>query len=120
MTRCVAGVEAADFVFRMGDLPGHAACWQALDAAAPGPQRVRGLLLLAMVMSWEDGDEQVAELCDQALGEAGTTSCCTRAATPRSPRPGRAAPRSTSSTHGPPYGSSRRWTTRLLTCCPTR
>jgi DNA-binding CsgD family transcriptional regulator/tetratricopeptide (TPR) repeat protein len=65
-------VDAAEYVFRMGDLPrARALLIAALDAAGPGPSRVAGLLLLATIMSWEDGDEQVAQVCEQALVEAG-------------------------------------------------
>jgi DNA-binding CsgD family transcriptional regulator/tetratricopeptide (TPR) repeat protein len=65
-------VAAAEHVFRMGDLSrARGLLTQALEAADPGPSRVGGLLLLAMIMSWEDGDEQVAEVCEQALAEAG-------------------------------------------------
>ncbi|MDX6201212.1 MAG: hypothetical protein QOJ83_712 [Frankiales bacterium] len=68
-------VEAAEHVFRMGDLPrARGLLTQALGAAEAGPARVGGLLLLATIMSWEDGDEQVAEVCTQALAEAGADS----------------------------------------------
>ena len=65
-------VDVAELVFRMGDLVrARTLLHEALDAAPPGPQRVAGLLVLATIMSWEDGDEQVAEVCGQALAEAG-------------------------------------------------
>jgi DNA-binding CsgD family transcriptional regulator len=65
-------VDVADCLFRMGDLArARARLLEALAAAEPGPWRAPGLLVLAMIMSWEAGDEQVAEVCEQALAEAG-------------------------------------------------
>ena len=66
-------VEAAEYLFRLGDpTKARAVMTSRLEAAVPGPARVRGLLLLATIRSWEEGDPLVAELCDQAIMEAGT------------------------------------------------
>lgn len=66
-------VEAAEYLFRLGDpTKARAVMTGQLHAAAPGPARVRGLLLLATITSWEEGDASVAQLCDQAITEAGT------------------------------------------------
>lgn len=66
-------VEAAEYLFRLGDpAKARAVLLGRLEAAAPGPARVRGLLLLARITSWEEGDASVAQLCDQAITEAGT------------------------------------------------
>ena len=65
-------VDVAEYVFRMGDLArARSLLNEALAVAPAGPERVQGLLLLAMIMSWEDGDEQVAAVCEQAIAEAG-------------------------------------------------
>ena len=65
-------VEAADHHFRLGNTAkAREMLNDGLGATAPGPARVRGLLLLATVISWEEGDEKVAEICDRAMTEAG-------------------------------------------------
>ena len=66
------GVDAAKFVFLLGDAPrARAVLGQLLDAAPPGPARVPGLLLQATIASWEHGDATVARWCEQAMSEAG-------------------------------------------------
>jgi DNA-binding CsgD family transcriptional regulator len=66
-------VDAADYLFRLGDpAKARAVLTGRLEATTPGPARVRGLLLLATITSWEEGDASVAQLCDQAITEAGT------------------------------------------------
>ena len=42
-----------------------------LDAAPPGPGRVRGLLLAATIASWERATRPSPRWCEQALAEAG-------------------------------------------------
>ena len=65
-------VDAAEYRFLLGDT---AKARQVLDdclaTAPPGPLRVRGLLLAATIASWEFGDATVADLCEQAMTEAG-------------------------------------------------
>jgi DNA-binding CsgD family transcriptional regulator len=65
-------IDAAEYKFLLGDT---AKARKVLDdglAATPaGPLRVRGLLLAANIASWEFGDATVAELCQQAMTEAG-------------------------------------------------
>ena len=39
--------------------------------SAPGPERVRGLLLLATIAYWTQGDDETSRWCRQALDEAG-------------------------------------------------
>jgi hypothetical protein len=65
-------VDTAEFWFLLGD-PARARTilTVGLDASAPGPSRVRGLLLQATIASWELGDATVAEWCERALTEAG-------------------------------------------------
>jgi DNA-binding CsgD family transcriptional regulator len=64
---------AAEHLFRLGDpARARALLVHRLEAAAPGPARVPGLLLLATIKSWEAGDDSVAALCDQAIEEAGS------------------------------------------------
>jgi DNA-binding CsgD family transcriptional regulator len=65
-------VAAAEYLFRLGDPARARALLSAgLQAAAPGPARVPGLLLQATIASWEQGDATVARWCTQALAEAG-------------------------------------------------
>ncbi len=66
------GVDLAELVFRLGE-PARAqqVLADAMAATRPGPHRVRGLLLAATIASWEQGDANVAEKCEQALAEAG-------------------------------------------------
>jgi DNA-binding CsgD family transcriptional regulator/tetratricopeptide (TPR) repeat protein len=66
-------VTVAEYLFLLGD-PARAriVLTAGLDAAAPGPGRVRGLLLQATIASWEQGDATVARWCEQAQAEAGT------------------------------------------------
>jgi DNA-binding CsgD family transcriptional regulator len=65
-------VDAAEYRFRLGDtVRARTVLTAGLDAAAPGPLRVRGLLLAATIASWEFGDATVADLCAQAMTEAG-------------------------------------------------
>ncbi|MDQ1464992.1 MAG: hypothetical protein QOC73_1933 [Actinomycetota bacterium] len=65
-------VDAAEYRFRLGDLAKARADLSAcLDAAVPGPGRVPGLLLLATIAMWAEGDAPVARLCEQAMTEAG-------------------------------------------------
>jgi DNA-binding CsgD family transcriptional regulator len=65
-------VAAAEYLFLLGD-PARARTVVAagLQAAAPGPDRVPGLLLRARIASLEHGDATVAGWCTQALAEAG-------------------------------------------------
>ncbi|MDP9116923.1 MAG: AAA family ATPase [Actinomycetota bacterium] len=65
-------VDAAEYLFQLGDTArARTVLNDGLDAAPPGPLRVRGLLLAATIASWEFGDATVAELCQQAMTEAG-------------------------------------------------
>lgn len=65
-------VDAAKYLFLLGDvLRARAILTQGLEAAPPGPSRVRGLLLQATIASWEQGDATVASWCEQAMAEAG-------------------------------------------------
>jgi DNA-binding CsgD family transcriptional regulator len=66
-------VDAADYHFLLGE-PARAreVLTRGLDAASPGPLRVRGLLLQATIASWEQGDATVAAWCEQAIAEAGS------------------------------------------------
>jgi DNA-binding CsgD family transcriptional regulator/tetratricopeptide (TPR) repeat protein len=65
-------VDVAEYLFLLGN-PARARTilTERLDRAEPGPHRVRGLLLLASIESWAQGDARVAALCDQAMREAG-------------------------------------------------
>ena len=64
-------VEAAHYLVLLGDLPrARRVLTRGLDAAPPGPQRVRGLLLQATISSWEQGDATVVSWCEQAITEA--------------------------------------------------
>ncbi len=65
-------VAAAEYLFLLGD-PARArtVVTAGLQAAAPGPARVPGLLLQATIASLEHGDATVARWCEQALAEAG-------------------------------------------------
>ncbi len=65
-------VAMADCLFRLGDAArARAVVTAGLDAAAPGRDRVPGLLLQATIASSEQGDATVARWCEQALAEAG-------------------------------------------------
>ena len=65
-------VNVAEHRFHLGDTERARIVLAAgLDASAPGPARVRGLLLAATIASWEFGDATVAALCAQAMAEAG-------------------------------------------------
>jgi DNA-binding CsgD family transcriptional regulator len=65
-------VDTAKYLFLLGDvLRARAVLTQGLEAAPPGPSRVRGLLLQATIASWEQGDATVASWCEQAMAEAG-------------------------------------------------
>ncbi len=65
-------VSAAEYRFLLGDSArARTLLTESLDRSAPGPGRVRGLLLLATIESWAQGDAPVARLCDQAMQEAG-------------------------------------------------
>ncbi len=65
-------VDAAEYRFRLGDtVRARTVLSAGLDAATPGPSRVPGLLLAATIASWEFGDATVADLCAQAMTEAG-------------------------------------------------
>jgi DNA-binding CsgD family transcriptional regulator len=65
-------VDAAEFLFLLGDtVRARTLLTQGLDAALPGPLRVRGLLLQASIASGELGDATVAAWCQQAIVEAG-------------------------------------------------
>jgi DNA-binding CsgD family transcriptional regulator/tetratricopeptide (TPR) repeat protein len=65
--------DAAERVFRLGE-PVRA--WDlalgGLELTAAGVNRVRGLLLLATIAYWTQGDEETSRWCRQALAEAGT------------------------------------------------
>jgi DNA-binding CsgD family transcriptional regulator len=64
--------DAAEYLLLLGET---ARAWMllrfGLDAAPPGPARVRGLLLGATIASWQSGDATVADRCHQAMREAG-------------------------------------------------
>ena len=61
-----------EYLFLLGDPARARTVLDAgLDAAPPGPLRVRGLLLQASIASWESGDATVAAWCEQAIAEAG-------------------------------------------------
>lgn len=64
--------DAAERIFRMGE-PTRA--WDmalsGLKLTAPGPDRVRGLLLLATIAYWTQGDDETSRWCRQAVAEAG-------------------------------------------------
>ena len=65
-------VAVAEYLFLLGDpARARATLTAGLQAAAPGPGRVAGLLLQATIASWELGDATVAQWCTQALAEAG-------------------------------------------------
>ncbi len=65
-------VDVAEYLFLLGETARARTVLRAgLEAAAPGPSRVRGLLLTATIASWEQGDATVADWCRQALVEAG-------------------------------------------------
>jgi DNA-binding CsgD family transcriptional regulator len=65
-------VDVAEYLFLLGDTTRSRSVLQAgLDAAEPGPARVRGLLLAATIASWETGDATVGHMCAQAMSEAG-------------------------------------------------
>jgi DNA-binding CsgD family transcriptional regulator len=65
-------VDAAEYRFLLGDTErARTVLRGGLDMAEPGPSRVRGLLLAATIASWELGDVSVADLCHQAMAEAG-------------------------------------------------
>jgi hypothetical protein len=65
-------VDAAEYRFLLGDtVRARTLLTQGLDAALPGPLRVRGLLLQATIASGELGDATVAAWCQQAIVEAG-------------------------------------------------
>jgi DNA-binding CsgD family transcriptional regulator len=64
--------DAAERIFRLGE-PVRA--WDmalgGVDLTGPGPDRVRGLLLLATIAYWTLGDDDTRQWCQQALVEAG-------------------------------------------------
>ena len=64
--------DAAERIFRLGE---PARAWDiavgGVELSAPGPGRVRGLLLLATIAYWTQGDDETSRWCRQALGEAG-------------------------------------------------
>ncbi len=65
-------VTAAEYLFLLGDSArARTLLTESLDRSEPGPGRVRGLLLLATIESYRQGDAPVARLCDQAMQEAG-------------------------------------------------
>ncbi len=65
-------VSAAEYLFLLGDTArARTILHDGLAAAKSGPSRVRGLLLEATIASWELGDATVADLCHQAMSEAG-------------------------------------------------
>ncbi|MEP7021636.1 MAG: LuxR C-terminal-related transcriptional regulator [Pseudonocardiales bacterium] len=65
-------VIAAEYLFLLGDLPrARHVLTVGLDAAAPGPHRVPGLLLQATIASLEQGDATVVGWCERALAESG-------------------------------------------------
>ena len=65
-------VDAAQYRFLLGDThTARTVLHEGLDASAPGPSRVPGLLLAATIASWEQGDATVARWCHQAIAEAG-------------------------------------------------
>jgi DNA-binding CsgD family transcriptional regulator len=65
-------VDAAEYRFLLGDTQrARTVLDGGLKQADPGPTRVRGLLLAATIASWELGDATVADLCHQAMAEAG-------------------------------------------------
>lgn len=65
-------VAAAEYLFLLGDpARARAVVTAGLQAAAPGPARVPGLLLRATIASLEHGDATVAGWCTQALAESG-------------------------------------------------
>ena len=64
--------SAAEYLFLLGDpTRARTVVTAGLEASAPGPGRVPGLLLQATIASWEQGDATVARWCTQALAEAG-------------------------------------------------
>jgi DNA-binding CsgD family transcriptional regulator len=68
-------VVAAEYLLLLGDpLRARTVLGQELDAVAPGPLRVPGLLLQATIASWEQGDATVARWCEQAIAEAGDSA----------------------------------------------
>ncbi len=63
---------AARHAFHIGDPAGARAMVDlALDDLAPGPARVDGLLLLAMIDYWTTGSSAAAQRCETALAESG-------------------------------------------------
>jgi DNA-binding CsgD family transcriptional regulator/tetratricopeptide (TPR) repeat protein len=65
-------VAVAEYLFLLGDAArARTVVTTGLQAAAPGPDRVPGLLLQATIASSEQGDAAVARWCTQALAEAG-------------------------------------------------
>ena len=65
-------VAAAKYAFHSGDTANARAMLLAgCDDVPPGPDRVDGLLLLAMMEYWTEGSPAAARRCEQALNEAG-------------------------------------------------
>jgi DNA-binding CsgD family transcriptional regulator/tetratricopeptide (TPR) repeat protein len=63
---------AARYAFHVGDPAGARAIADlAVDEEAPGPARVDGLLLLAMMDYWTTGSPAAAQRCETALAESG-------------------------------------------------
>jgi DNA-binding CsgD family transcriptional regulator len=64
--------DAAERIFRLGE-PSRA--WEmavaGVELSAPGRDRVRGLLLMATIAYWTQGDDETSRWCRQALDEAG-------------------------------------------------
>jgi DNA-binding CsgD family transcriptional regulator len=65
-------LNAARNAFHIGDPAGARVMVElALDEMAPGPERVDGLLLLAMMDYWTAGSPAAAHRCETALAESG-------------------------------------------------
>jgi len=64
-------LDAAERVFRLGEpARAFAMAESGVALSAPGPDRVRGLLLLATIAYWTQGDDETSRWCQQALNEA--------------------------------------------------
>jgi DNA-binding CsgD family transcriptional regulator len=65
--------DAADYLFHLGDPPrARQMAMAGLDLTPAGATRVRGLLLLAGIAYWTEGDSGPGVWCAQAMSEAGS------------------------------------------------
>ncbi len=65
--------DAADYLFHLGDpARARAMALAGVDLAPEGGTRVRGLLVLAAISYWTEGDAGPGPWCDQAMSAAGS------------------------------------------------